>query len=100
VFTRARPEVDQVVGRANRLFVVFDDEDGVAQIAELAERRQQPPVISLVEPDGRLVEHVEHAGQLRSDLRGQPDALAFTARERGRAARERQIPDADVDQES
>ena len=70
------------------LFVVLDDEHGVAEIAELAERAEQPPVVALMQPDRRLVEHVEHAGQLRADLRRQADPLAFSAGER-RGARGR-----------
>ena len=36
VLARAGPEIDQVVGRANRLLVVLDDEHGVAEVAQLA----------------------------------------------------------------
>ena len=81
------PEIDQIVGGANRLLVVLDDEHGVAEIAQLAERREQPAVVALVQADRRLVEHVQHAGQLRSDLRREPDALALAARQRRGAAR-------------
>ena len=52
------------------------------------ERREQAPVVALVEADRRLVEDVQHAGQVRADLRRQPDALPFAARER-RGARDR-----------
>ena len=36
VLARARPEVDDVVGRADRLLVVLDDDDRVAEIAQAA----------------------------------------------------------------
>ena len=62
--------------------------------------REQPPVVALMQADRRLVEHVEHAGQLRADLRGEPDALAFAAGERRGAAAEREVADADVDEEA
>jgi hypothetical protein len=68
-------EVHDVVGGADRLLVVFDDEDGVAEIAEAGERGEQRAVVALVQPDRRLVEDVEHAGQVGADLRRQPDAL-------------------------
>ena len=99
VLARARTEIDQEVRRADRLFVVFDDEHGVAEIAQLAERREQPAVVALVQADRRLVEHVQHAGQLRSDLRREPDALALAARERRRASAERQVADAHIGEE-
>ena len=84
----ARPgaEVDHVVGRPHRVFVVLDDDHGVALIARAAQRFQQPVVVARVQADRRLVEDVEHADQAGADLRGQPDALALAAGQ-GRAAR-------------
>ena len=63
------------------------------------QRLQQPGVVALVQADGGLVQHVEHAGQPRADLRGEPDALALAARQRAGRARQRQIVEPDVDQE-
>ena len=99
VLARARTEVDDVVGRANRLLVVLDDDDGVAEIAQARERRQQLAVVALMQADRRLVEHVQHAGEVRADLRGEPDALPFAAGQRRGAAIEREVADADVVQE-
>ena len=56
-------DVDDVVGLADRLLVVLDDDDGVAGVAQVLQRGQQPAVVALVQTDRRLVEHVEHAGQ-------------------------------------
>ena len=75
---------------------MLDDDDGVAEIAQPRQRREQRAVVALVQPDRRLVEHVEHAGQVGPDLGGQPDALPFSARQRRGAAPERQVADADV----
>ena len=96
----ARAEVDQVVGGADRLFVVLDDDDAVALVAQPAERGQQAPVVALVQADRRLVEHVEDAGQVGADLRRQADALPFPAGQRRGAAAERQVADADVVEEA
>ena len=74
---------------------MLDDEDGVAEVAQVLERGDQPLVVALVQADGRLVEHVEHAAQARADLRGEADALAFAAGERGGIAVEREIAEAD-----
>ena len=63
-------------------------------------RGQQPRVVALVQADRRLVQHIEHAGQARADLAGQPDALALAARQRARAARQVQVLEPDVDQEA
>ena len=81
---RARPDVDHVVGDADRLLVVLDDDHGVAEIAQPHERLDQAPVVALVQPDRRLVEHVEHADEPAADLRREPDALRLTAGERSR----------------
>ena len=92
----AGAKVDDVVGAADGFFVVLHHQHGVAQIAQLFERLQQAAVVAMMQPDGRLVQHVEHAAQLGSDLRGQPDALAFAAGERGRRAVQRDVAQPDV----
>jgi len=82
----AGPEVDDIVGAANGFFVVLDHEDGVAKIAQIFQRREKTPVVAVVQADGWLVENVENAAQLRSNLRGEADALAFAARKCGGGA--------------
>ena len=99
VLARARAQVDEPVGRAHHLLVVLDDEHRVAEVAQPLERPDQAVVVALVESDRRLVEDVEHADELRADLRREPDALRLAARERARGAVERQVADADVVQE-
>ena len=93
---RARTEIDHVVRGADRFLVVLDDDDGVAEIAQTRERGQQLAVVALMQADRRLVEHVEDAGEIRADLRGQPDTLALATRERGGAAVQREISDTHV----
>ncbi len=61
----------------------------------LDEGLDEAGVVALVEADGGLVENVEHAAKARADLRGQADALAFAAGERGGIAIEREIVEAD-----
>jgi hypothetical protein len=59
----ARSHVDQIVGRADRVLVVLDDDHRVAEVAETLERLQEARIVALVQPDRRLVQHIEHAGQ-------------------------------------
>ena len=94
-----RAHVDDVVGREDRLLVVLDHQHRVAEIAQALEADQQAGVVALVQADGWLVQHIEHSGQARADLAGQPDTLALAAAERSRGARQVQIVQADVDQE-
>ena len=99
-FPAPGPEIDQVVRRAHRLLVVLDDDHRVAEVAQLLERREQPRVVALVQPDRRLVENVEHADEPRPDLRRQPNALRLAARERFGRAAEREVVEPDVDEEA
>ena len=80
-----------MIGRAHRVFVVLDDDHGVAQLGQPAQRRQQSVVVARVQADRRLVEDVKHAHQPRADLAGQPDPLRFAAGERRRGPIERQV---------
>ena len=95
---RARPDVDDVVGRAQHVEIVLDDEHGVAQVAQAAQHLDQPRVVGGMQADGGFVEHVQHAGEPGAEQRGKAQALGLTRREAGRRALERQVPDADVDQ--
>ena len=96
----AGADVDHVVGGEDRVLVVLDDDHRVADVAQPLQRLEQPRIVALVQPDRGLVEHVEHAGQPRADLRRQPDALALAARQRARVARQRQVVEPDVVEEA
>ncbi len=92
----ARSQIDDVIRREQGLFVVFYHQQGVPQVAQMEQRREQALIVPLMESDRRLVEDVEHADQLRTDLRRQPDSLRFAAGERGGGAVEGQVVQADA----
>ncbi len=96
----ARAHVDDIIGVADRVLVMLDDDDGVAEIAQAAEGDEQPVIVALVEADAGLVEHVEHAGEAGADLAGEADALALAAGERARGAVEVEIVEADIVEEA
>ena len=75
----AGAHVHDVVGGQDRLLVMLDHDDAVAEVAQAVERLQEPRIVALMQPDRRLVQHIEHAGQPRADLRGEADALALAA---------------------
>ncbi len=100
VLAGARPDVDDIVGDADRLLVVLDDEHGVAEVAKSHERVDQPAVVALVQPDRRLVEHVQHADEAAADLAGEPDALRLATRQRAGRPRQREVVEPDVEQEA
>ena len=95
-----RADVDDIVGGQDRVLVMLDDDDRVAEVAQVLQRVEQAGIVALVQADRRLVEHVEHAGQARADLRGQPDALALAARQRAGIARQGEIVEADIVEEA
>ena len=99
VLARSRTQIDHVVGRPNCLLVVLDDDHRVAEIAQPCQRGEQRAIVALMKADGRLVEHVKHAGQIGADLRGETDALAFSARQCRRTSPECQISDTDIVEE-
>jgi hypothetical protein len=96
----AGAHVDHMVGGADRVLVVLDHDHGVAEVAQALQRFEQAVVVALVQADGGLVEHIEHAGQAGADLRGQADALALAARQRAGGARQRQIVEPDIVEEA
>ena len=99
VLAGARADVDDPVGDLDRVLVVLDDDERVAHVAQPDQRLDQPGVVPLVQPDRRLVEHVEDADQPGADLGGQPDALRLAAGQGGGRPVEGQVVEADVDQE-
>src|SRR6266704_748812 len=96
----ARTQVENVVRAPHSLGVVLDHDHGIAEVPEPPERVQQPLVVPLVQADGRLIQDIQHADQAGTDLRGQADALALSAGERGRGPIQRQVVQADVDEEA
>ncbi len=92
-------DVEDMIGKPNGVLVVLDHDHGIAEVAEPLQGFQKPRVVALVQSDRGLVQHIEHASQPRADLRGEADALAFAAAQRARGARQRQVVQADVEQE-
>ena len=80
-----RAHLDDVIRGANRILVVLDDDHRVADVAQPLERRDHLHVVLRMQPDARLIEHVEHAHEPRADLRRQTNALRLAARERARS---------------
>src|SRR5882724_2255956 len=96
---RAGSEVHHKVGAADGVFVVLDDEDGVAEIAKMLKGTEKARVVASVQADAGLVKDVKNAAQARADLRGEANALGFTAGKRGSGTIEAEIAEADGKQE-
>ena len=89
---------DDVIGGPDRVLVVLDDDDRVADVAQAFERGDHLRVVFRMQADARLVEHVQHAHETGSDLRREPDPLRLTARERSRAPIETEVIETDAKQ--
>ena len=85
---------------ADGVLVVLDHDQRVAQVAQPGQGLDQPAVVPLVQPDRRLVQHVEHADQAGADLGGQPDALRLAAGQRRRPPGPATGSQPDVEQEA
>ena len=96
----AGAHVDDIVGGADRVLVMLDDQHGVAEISQAAQRLEQHVVVALMQPDAGFVEDVEHARQAAADLAGEADALGLAARERAAGAVEVEVIEADVVEET
>ena len=95
-----RPEVDNMIGGPDRLLVVLDDDHGIAGVAQRLEGAEQPLVVALMQSDRGLIENVHDTRQAGPHLAGKPDALRLAAGKSFGTAIERQVVQADVDEEA
>src|SRR5882672_1498421 len=99
-FTAAAPgtraEIDDVLRAPDRVFVVLDDDDRVALRREPRDRVEQQRIVARMQADRRLVQDVADPAQIRAQLRREPDALRFAARQRRRRTIEREISEPDL----
>jgi len=72
-------DVENVIGRPHHLGVVFDDENSVADIAEIFEQANESIVVARVQTDRWFVEHVERADKRRAKIGCKLDPLRFPA---------------------
>src|ERR1700733_353410 len=54
-------QVHHIIGAANGFFVMLNNEDGVAKIAQGFESRQQAPVVTGVQTNRRYTQHIKNA---------------------------------------
>ena len=89
--TRARPNVNDVVGTANGVFVMLHHHQGVALLAEQMQGVQQNLVVACVQANRGLVQHIANTLQVAAQLRRQANALRLTAAQRRCATVEREV---------
>ena len=65
-----------VIGGADGVFIMLDDNHRIAQITQMNQRAEQTFVIALMQADGRLIQHIHHADQAGANLACQANTLA------------------------
>ena len=79
VHASARPHIDDMIGVADRVFIMFNDDNGIAKVAQPLEGFKQAVIVALVQADAWFIKHIKYAGKAAANLARQPDALAFAA---------------------
>ena len=98
--TCAWAKINNVVGRANGFFIVFNHDHGIAEIPQPPQRSEQARVVPLMQPNTRLVQNVKNARKTGADLRRQPDPLRFSAGKRTALPIEREVAESDFNEKS
>ncbi len=98
VAARAGADLEDLLGLAQQLHVVVDDEHGVTVSEQVADQLDEPLDVRGVHADAGLVEHVEHAGGAVADGAGELGALALPCREGGAGPVQGEIAEAEVDE--
>src|SRR5208337_358643 len=88
-------QIEDAIRGLNGVRIMLDDEDGVAEIAETLQDVDEALRVARVQANGGLVQDVKRADEMRTQRRGQLDALRFSARESGGQAVEGEVVEAD-----
>ena len=84
-----------MVGGAEDVGIVLDDDDGVAEVAEVLEDADEAVGVAGVQADGWLVEDVEGADETRAQRGRELNALGFAAGKGAGEAVEGEVVEAD-----
>ena len=95
----ARTEVDEVAGGADGVFIVFDEEEGVALFSECVKGAEEGSVVAGMKANGGFVEDVEDALEVGAKLRGEADALGLAAGKSGGGAVELEVAESNLVEE-
>ena len=87
----AGAHVHDMVGGAHHIRVMFNDKNGVPQVAQAAQERDQPLRILRMQSSCGLIQNIDHAGQLRSQGGRKLQPLQFSAGKGGNGTAAGQI---------
>ncbi len=92
----AGSEIDDLVRRAHHAFLMLDDDDRIAGVAEAFKDLHQPRGVAGMQADARLVEDVERVDQARAEATRQVHPLRLAAGERAGRPVECEVTEADL----
>ena len=67
MFAGARTDVDDPVRVSDGVLVMFDDDQRVAEVAQMMQCTDQPFVVTLMQADGWFVQHIHDAHRAGAD---------------------------------
>src|SRR5258708_7730032 len=67
VHARAWAKIDNVIGAPHCCLVVLDDDERVSFLPQGGERVEQMQIVPRMQTDRRLIQHVKHAAQIRTE---------------------------------
>ena len=91
VLAGSRPKVENPVRRSHDVRIMLHHQNRIAQIAQPVKNLDQPVRVPRMQPDRRLIQHIQRAHQSRSQRSRQLNALRLSPRERGRKPVQREI---------
>ena len=99
VFAGLRPNVDQPIGGINGVFIVLDHDQCVADIPQMLKGSDESLIVTLMQTNRRLIQHIQHPCQTRPDLCCQANTLGLTTGQRARSTIQGKIVQPDVKKE-
>ena len=72
-------DVNEKVGGPQDVFIMFDDDNRVANLFQRFQHANEAFCVTAVQADAGLVEDIERSDQAAAQRRGEVDALAFSA---------------------
>src|SRR5438105_1574569 len=94
--TSAGAQVQNIIGVADGVGIVFDHEHRVAEIAQAFQRAEQAIVVALMQPNAWLIQNIKDSNQASADLGGQTYPLGLATAQCAALAAKRQITQADI----
>src|SRR3989344_6631352 len=79
--TRSRSYINDIISGDNGFFIVLNNYNCIAYVAEMKQGFNQTSVIARVKTDGGFVQDIESANETGTQLRSKPDTLGFAAGE-------------------